>query len=251
MSKLKGKVAVVTGGARDIGRSISLQLAAEGANVVINYNSSASKAEETKKMIDDAGGSCTIVQADLTKMAGVQKLKEATVAAYGNEVHVLVNNTGGIVARKNTGEVDEEFFDLLIDLNYKSTFFVTQSIVPLMNKGASIINLSSLAARNGGGGGAALYAASKGAITTLTRGWAKEFGPQGIRVNAVAPGMIATKFHDDFTPDEIRTNVAGMTPLRREGSADDVADLVVYLATDKSAYITGTNIDINGGLAFS
>ncbi|MEO9889376.1 SDR family NAD(P)-dependent oxidoreductase, partial [Nonlabens ulvanivorans] len=137
------------------------------------------------------------------------------------------------------------------DLNYKSTFFVTQSIVPLMNKGASIINLSSLAARNGGGGGAALYAASKGAITTLTRGWAKEFGPQGIRVNAVAPGMIATKFHDDFTPDEIRTNVAGMTPLRREGSADDVADLVVYLATDKSAYITGTNIDINGGLAFS
>ena len=120
-----------------------------------------------------------------------------------------------------------------------------------MDKGASIINLSSQAARDGGGGGSSLYASSKGAVSTFTRAMAKELGPKGIRVNALCPGLIATKFHDDFTKDEIREKVASGTPLRREGRAEEVADLVAYLASDESLFITGNNVDINGGLAFS
>ena len=114
-----------------------------------------------------------------------------------------------------------------------------------------MINLSSQAARDGGGGGSSLYAASKGAVTTYSRALAKEFGPQGIRVNSICPGMIATKFHDDFTKDEIRKNVANATPLKREGRAEEVADLVAYIGSDEASFITGNNLDINGGLAFS
>ena len=138
-----------------------------------------------------------------------------------------------------------------MNVNFKSTVFVMQAFEPLMGEGSSIINLSSLAARDGGGGGSSLYAASKGAVTTFTRAMAKELGPKGIRVNAICPGLIGTKFHDDFTKDEIRQAVAAKTPVRREGSAEEVADLVVYLASDKSSFITGANFDINGGLAFS
>jgi len=126
-----------------------------------------------------------------------------------------------------------------------------QAFAPMMGEATSIINLSSLAARDGGGGGSSLYASSKGATTTFTRAMAKELGPKGIRVNAICPGLIGTKFHDDFTKDEIRKAVASKTPVRREGSADEVADLVVYLASDKSSFVTGANFDINGGLAFS
>ena len=138
-----------------------------------------------------------------------------------------------------------------MDVNFKSAVFVTQAFKPLMGKGASIINFASQAARDGGGPGASLYAASKAAVMTFTRAMAKEFGPDGIRVNALCPGMIATKFHDDFTKDEVRTKVAAGTPLRREGNASEVADLVSYLASDESSFVTGNNIDINGGLAFS
>jgi len=120
-----------------------------------------------------------------------------------------------------------------------------------MGKGASIVNLSSQASRDGGGGGSSLYASSKGAVTTFSRAMAKELGPKGIRVNAICPGLIGTKFHDDFTSDEIRTKVASGTPLRREGNASEVADLVAYLCSDEASFITGNNIDINGGLAFS
>ena len=148
-------------------------------------------------------------------------------------------------------EFDGDFYDLVMNVNFKSTVFVTQAFEPLMTKGASIINLSSQAARDGGGGGSALYGASKGAVSTFTRAMAKELGPKGIRVNALCPGLIATKFHDDFTKDEIRTKVAASTPLRKEGSASEVADLVAYLASDEASFITGNNIDINGGLAFS
>ena len=138
-----------------------------------------------------------------------------------------------------------------MNVNFKSTVFVTQAFEPLMGKGASIINISSLAARDGGGGGSSLYASSKGATTTFTRAMAKELGPKGIRVNAICPGMIATTFHDTFTPDAVREKVAGMTPLRREGTAEEIANLVACLASSETSFVTGANFDINGGLAFS
>lgn len=251
MSQFKGKVAVVTGGARDIGRAISVQLAKEGAKVVVNYFNSKAGAKETVAEIASFGGEAIAVKADVSNLKDIKKLKKKAVKAFGEEIHILVNNAGGLFARKTLQEFDEDFYDLVMNVNFKSTVFVMQAFEPLMGKGASIINLSSLAARDGGGGGSSLYASSKGATTTFTRGMAKELGPKGIRVNAICPGLIGTKFHDDFTKDEVRAIVAGKTPVRREGRADEVADLVVYLASDKSSFVTGANFDINGGLAFS
>ena len=249
--KLQGKVAVVTGGARDIGRAVSVKLASEGAKVVVNYFENESEANETVKLIENSGGEAIAVYADATNLEDISNLVKATTAAFGAKVDVLVNVAGGLFARKTIDAVDVDFYNLLMDVNFKSAVFVTQAFKPLMGKGASVINFASQAARDGGGPGASLYAASKGAVMTFTRAIAKEFGPEGIRVNALCPGMIATKFHDDFTKDEVRVKVAAGTPLRREGNANEVADLVSYLASDESSFLTGNNIDINGGLAFS
>lgn len=249
--KLKGKVAIVTGGARDIGREVSVKLAKEGAKVVVNYFNSEEDALKTKQLIEELNGEGIIVRGDMTKWKEVQNLLAESSKAFGNNIHVLVNVVGGLFGRKLIEEQDEEWYDLVMNVNMKSIFFTTKATVGYMSEGASIINLSSQAARDGGGGGASLYAASKGAVTTYTRSIAKEFGPRGIRVNAVCPGLIATSFHDRFTKPEVRTMVANATPLRRQGAAAEVADLVVYLASDESSFITGTNIDINGGLYFS
>jgi 3-oxoacyl-[acyl-carrier protein] reductase len=251
MGKLAGKIAVVTGGSRDIGRAISVKLAKEGARVVVNYFNSESGANETVEEIKSMGQEAIAVKADVSKLDDIAALKAKVVEAYGNKIDILVNNAGGLFARKTLQEFDEAFYDLVMNVNFKSSVFVTQALEPLMGKGGSIINLSSQAARDGGGGGSALYSSSKGAVTTFTRAMSKELGPKGIRVNALCPGLIGTKFHDDFTKDEVRTKVAANTPLRREGSAAEVADLVAYLASDESSFITGNNIDINGGLAFS
>ncbi|MFA4869888.1 MAG: 3-oxoacyl-ACP reductase family protein [Pedobacter sp.] len=249
--RLKNKVAIVTGGSRDIGRAVSIQLAQEGAKVVINYHSNKSNAEETLKQITDNGGEGIIVKGDVTKSAEVAELINKTKETYGDEIHILVNVAGGMIARKATLEIDEDFWDEVMDLNLKSVFLVSQATIPHMKSGAAIVNLSSLAGRDGGGPGASAYATAKGGIMTYTRSLAKELGPKNIRVNAVLPGMIATTFHDTFSKPEVRVNVANATLLKREGTASEVADLVVYLASDQASYITGTNVDINGGLNFS
>ncbi len=248
---LKGKIAVVTGGSRDIGRAIAVKLAKEGAKVVVNYYNSQEGANETVAEIQSFGQKAIAVKADVSKMEEIKYLKEKTVEAFGEKVDILVNNAGGLFQRRTLQEFDEDFYDLVMGVNFKSAVFVTQTFEPLMGKGASIVNLSSQAARDGGGGGSTLYASSKGAVTTFTRAMAKELGPKGIRVNAICPGLIGTKFHDDFTKGEVRAKVAASTPLRREGSAEEVADLVAYLASGESSFINGNNIDINGGLAFS
>jgi len=249
--KLKGKVAVVTGGARDIGSAICVKLAKEGVKVVVNYFGSQKESEKTLAAIKAVGGEGIAVKADVSKQADIDNLVARTKEAFGSRVDILVNNAGGLFARKTIDEIDEDYYNLVMDVNFKGTVFVTKAFKPLMGKGGAIVNLSSQAGRDGGGPGSAIYAASKGAVMTLTRNWAKELGPQGIRINAVCPGMIATKFHDDFTKDEVRAKVAGNTPLRREGQAEEVADLVAYLAGPESTFMTGNNVDINGGLAFS
>lgn len=249
--RLKGKLAIVTGGSRDIGREVSVQLAKEGAKVVVNYLNSEAEAQETKNQIESINGECILVKGDMTKWEDAQNLIKTATDHFGKEIHILVNVAGGLFARKTIEEQDEAFYDLVMDVNLKSVFLTTKAAVAYMPAGSSIINFSSQAGRDGGGGGATLYATAKGAVMTYTRGLAKEFGPKGIRVNAVAPGMIATSFHDRFTKPEIRTAVANSTPLRRQGDAKDVADLVIYLASDESSFITGTNIDINGGTYFS
>ncbi|HMK03010.1 MAG TPA: glucose 1-dehydrogenase [Ferruginibacter sp.] len=249
--KFKGKTAIVTGGARDIGRAVSLKLAKEGAKVVVNYLSNEEHAHETLKLIKDAGGDAIIVKGDVTKNADATNIISEAQKAFGNEIHILVNVAGGLVARKTLADMEEDFWDQVMTLNVKSVFLMTKHVVPHMPAGSAIVNFSSQAGRDGGGFGASAYATGKGAVATFTRGMAKELGPKGIRVNAVDPGMIATAFHDTFTKPEVRTNVANATPLRREGQANEVADLVAYLAGDESSFVTGANIDINGGTYFS
>ncbi len=248
---LKGKVAIVTGGGRDIGKMTSLKLASMGAKVVVNYFGDQASADQTMKEIAELGGEAILIKGDMTKSADIANLMTQTIAAYGDEIHVLVNVAGGLVARKTLAEMDEDFVNFVFRLNFNSVFLVTQAVVPHMKSGASVINFASQAGRDGGGAGSGAYSASKGAVMTFTRSLAKELGPKGIRVNSLCPGMIATTFHDTFTKDEVRTNVANSTPLRREGQASEVADLVGYLASSESSFITGNNIDINGGLAFS
>ncbi len=251
MTDLNGKVAIVTGGTRDIGRACSVQLAQAGAKVAVNYCNNKAAGDETVALIEKAGGTAILVKGDMTKKADVDNLVAETVKAFGNDIHVLVNNVGGLVARKKLPEMDEDFLNHVMSLNVNSTFLATQAVVPHMPKGSAIVNLASLAGRDGGGGGASAYSMSKGAVITFTRSMAKELGPDGIRVNALCPGMIDTTFHDTFTPDAARRGLEANVPLRRQGLSEDCADTVVYLASDKSAYITGANIDINGGLFFS
>ena len=248
---LNGKVIVVTGGARDIGREISLKLARAGAKVVINYFNSREDAEDTLKMIEEFGGEALLVRADMTKEEEALRLMEDTCHTYGDTIYGMVNNAGGILGRRPFEEIDVDFWGRIMELNVKTTFLGTKVVVPKMTEGGSIVNLSSLAGRDGGGYGASAYATSKGAIITFTRSMAKELGPKNIRVNAVCPGLIDTSFHDRFTKDEVRKNVAAGTPLRREGQPAEVADLVAYLLSDESSFVTGANIDINGGTLFS
>lgn len=247
---LGGKVAIVTGGARDIGRAISVRLAQSGATVVVNYRNDPKNANETVKQIEDSGGKAIAIAADVTQAAEVEKLVRQAVEQCG-PVHILVNNAGGLVARKKMHEMDESFWNYVIDLNLKSTWLMTKFVLPQMVNGGAIVNVSSQAGRDGGGPGSLAYATAKGAIITFTRGLAKELGPRKVRVNSVCPGMINTLFHDTFTAPEVRERVAASTPVGREGEACEVANLVAFLASDASSFVNGANIDINGGTSFS
>ncbi|WP_438727042.1 SDR family NAD(P)-dependent oxidoreductase [Parasphingorhabdus sp. DH2-15] len=251
MSKLQGKVAIVSGGSRDIGRAVSVKLAKEGAKVVVNYFNNEDQANETLAEIKDVGGEAIIVKGDMTKPDDVAALVAAAQSAYGDAIHVLINVTGGLVERRALDDMDFDFMEYVMRLNVTSTFLTTKAVVPHMPEGSAIVNFASQAGRDGGGPGAAAYATSKAAVMTFTRSMAKELGPRGIRVNALCPGMIATTFHDKFTKDAVRTNVANATPLRRQGAAHETADAAVYLATDEASFITGANVDINGGTFFS
>ena len=251
MKNLEGKVAIVSGGSRDIGRAVSEGLAARGAKVVVNYFSKPADGEATVAAIEAAGGTAMAVRGDMTSQADVENLVNDSRNAYGDNIDILVNVAGGLVARKPLAEMDEAFFEGVMKLNVTSAFLTTKFVVPHMQAGSSIINFASQAGRDGGGPGASAYATAKGAVMTFTRAMAKELGPSNIRVNCLCPGMIRTTFHDTFTKDEVRANVASATPLRREGEASEVADLVAYLASPESSFITGASIDINGGLLFS
>jgi 3-oxoacyl-[acyl-carrier protein] reductase len=247
---LNGKVAIVTGGARDIGAAVVRKLAESGASVVVNYNSSADRANALAGEVTAAGGRAVAVQADVSTAQGVKRLVDETLAAFGGRIDVLVNNAGGILARKKIDEMDEAFWDAVMDLNLKSVFLVVQAALPHFADGGAIVNVSSLAARDGGGGGALAYSAAKGGVLTLTRGLAKELAPRKIRVNAVSPGMINTTFHDTFTKPEVRQVVASRTAAGREGEAGDVANAVLFLASDASSYVNGESLEINGGAYF-
>ena len=248
--QFEGKTAIVTGGGRDIGRACAMHLAAQGARVAINYFSSAEGASSAVGEIIAGGGEAFSLKGDMTHAEDVSSLVEETLTRLGDKIDVLVHVTGGLVARKTIGEMDRDHWDRVMDLNVTSLFLTVKAVVPRMPAGGAIVALASQAGRDGGGPGAVAYAASKGAVMTMTRGLAKELAP-AIRVNALCPGMIDTDFHNIFTKPEVRANVAKATPMKREGTSEDCAELVAFLASDQAAFMTGTCIDINGGLLFS
>lgn len=245
---LQGKTAIVTGGGRDIGRACAMRLAADGANVAINYFSSSDGADSAVAEITAKGGKAFAMQGDMTKETEVKALADKTASDLGG-IDILVNNTGGLVERIKIKEMSLAHWHKVMDVNLTATFLAVNAALQHMKKGV-IINMVSQAARDGGGPGAVPYGASKGAVLTMTRGLAKELGPD-IRVNGLCPGMIDTDFHNIFTKDEVRKMVAGNTPMKREGSPEDIANLVSYLVSEQAAFITGANVDINGGMLFS
>lgn len=249
MNGLKNKVFLITGGGRDIGRACAERLGREGASVVVTYLGSDAGAHDCVAAIAAAGGKAIAVKADLTLAADAQGAVGRTLSEYGR-LDGLVHVVGGMVARKTLANMDATFFHEVMNLNFTSLFNAVKAVVPAMTEGGAIVTFASQAGRDGGGPGASVYAASKGAVMTYTRGLAKELGPK-IRINSVCPGMIATTFHDTFTKPEVRERVAAATPIKREGQAGEVASLVAFLLSDEASFITGAAYDINGGTMFS
>jgi len=247
---LNGKVAIVTGGGRDIGRACVMRLAQEGAKVAINFHSSDKGAKSAVEEIKSAGGEAFCLKGDMTDPTDVNALVATTRQELGENIDCLMHVTGGLVARKTISEMDLDHWQTVMNLNTTSLFLLVKAAEAYMPEGSTIIPFASQAGRDGGGPGAVAYATSKGAVMTMTRGMAKEFGPR-IRVNSICPGMIDTDFHNIFTKPEVRTHVANASPVKREGTPEDVANLAVYLASDQSAFMTGTNVDINGGMLYS
>ncbi|CAN5568366.1 SDR family oxidoreductase [soil metagenome] len=248
---LAGKRAVVTGGARGIGRAIAEGLAAAGAEVCVHYNKSESAARECVDAINKQNGSgkAWSVGGDLTDSSAVHAMFEKISAKWGGALDILVNNTGDLVQRAKIADFTDELLEQVLRVNIHSAVYCTRSAIPMLTRGKDpvIINLSSVAAHNGGANGATIYAATKGAIHTYTRGLAKELAPE-IRVNGIAPGVAMTDFHRTHsTPDGLKT-IAGNTPLKRLGTAEDPAGAAVFLCSKAGNFITGEVIEINGGL---
>jgi 3-oxoacyl-[acyl-carrier protein] reductase len=248
MAELSGRIALVAGGASGIGRASSLALAREGADVALTYFSSEKEAREIASEIEKLGRRALALKADMTDEATVERVVVETEAKLG-PIDILFANAGGILQRIRSSEATLDLWNRAFAVNVTSTFLVCRAVLRGMEKRkrGAIITMSSLAAFTGGGPGASHYAATKGAVATYTRGLAKEVGPLGIRVNGVAPGLIATRFHDQFNTPEGRASAVAGTPLRREGTSEDVAEAVVYLASDRSSYLAGEIIQINGG----
>ena len=243
-----GQVALVTGGASGIGEAATRAFARAGAKVAFTYISSGAEANALEQEIRKAGGQALAIRADLTKQDETDAAFAAVLRAFGT-LDVVFTNAGGILQRIGTTDSTLDLWQRTFDLNVMSTYLTCQAAAKIMveKKSGAIVTMSSLAAMDGGGPGALHYASSKGAIVTYTRALAKELGPLGIRVNGVAPGLIDTRFHVQFNTPEGRRSAVEGTPLRREGTAEDVANLVLFLASDKAAFIAGETVQINGG----
>ena len=248
--ELKGKSALVTGASRGIGAATAIALARAGASkVVIHYGGYREGAEHTLALVKEAGAKAELIGGDLATPEGIHGFVEGLQAAAG-EVDILVNNAGSLVTRAKLAEYTEDLFDRVMNLNVKSVYFIVKAVAPhMIEKGSGVIvNVSSIAARNGGGIGATIYSAAKAAVSTMTKGLAKELAPRGIRVNAVSPGTVDNHFHEVFSNQQILDSVVAQTPAGKLGTNEEVADTIVFLCSDASRYIHGQTIEINGGM---
>lgn len=242
---LSGKTAVVTGGNRGIGRSFASVLAEAGADVVITYYSSSYEPFTVSR------GSVEGVQLDATDSKQVEEVMAKAADMLGGKIDILINNAGGLLARVPTTEMSDEHFHNVVNVNLSSAFYCTREASKFIPDGGRIINLGSLAAHDGGGPGSIIYAATKGAINSFTRGMAKELSSRKITVNCISPGFIAdTPFHNTFTSEKVQDIVAEKTLLKRGGTPDEVAYAALYLVSDMGTYVTGEIMEINGGLYF-
>ena len=249
MTEFTGKTALITGASRGIGAASAIALAKSGAaRVVIQYNSYPEGAAKTVAAIEQAGAKGASIQADLSTIDGLHGFLKQ-LAATAPEVDILVNNAGSLIERRALVDYTEDLYDRIMNLNAKSLWFITKAVAPHMiaRRAGAIVNVSSIAARTGGGPGAAMYAAAKAAVAAMTKGMAKELAPHGIVVNAISPGTVDNHFHEVFSSKEMLAGVVKTTPAGRLGTNEDMANAVVFLASQAAAYIHGQTIEINGG----
>lgn len=248
--ELTGKTALITGASRGIGAAAAVTLARNGVSrMLLHYNSNKKGIDEVVSRVRGEGAEAEAIQADLGKVAGIHgfldKLKQSRIAP-----DILVNNAGSLVKRARLLEFTEELYDEVMNLNVKSAWFITQAMAPgMIERGSgAIVNLSSIAARNGGGPGATVYGAAKATISAMTKGLAKELAPKGIRVNAVSPGTVDNDFHAQFSTRQILDSVAAQTPAGTLGTNEEIADTILFLCSHAARFIHGQTIEINGGL---
>lgn len=249
MKDLKDKVVLITGASSGIGAAVAQAFGAAGARVAVHYRGREAEAREVVRQVREAGGEAISVQADVTNSAEVDRMV-AQVHAHFGRIDVLINNAGGFVRRAPIVQADDDYIDDVFRLNARSVVAVSRRVIPLMAQGGggSIINVTTQAARTGGGPGAGLYAACKGFVSTITRTMAKELVKDRIRVNAVAPGVIDTPFHEGHSSPEILKSFSNAIPMGRLGTAQECAGAFLFLASEAaSSYITGQIVEVNGG----
>ncbi|QWU16712.1 3-oxoacyl-[acyl-carrier protein] reductase [Paenibacillus sophorae] len=241
---LNGKVAIITGASRGIGRQVAIQLAQSGAKVVVNYSSNQEKADEVVKTIEQSGGEAAAIRADVSKVNEVEALFSETIERFGR-LDILINNAG-VMECKAIADVTEEMFDRNFAINVKGTYFACQQAMKHMAKGGTIVNFSTSVS------GAMLptysvYAATKGAVEQLTRQLAKEFGPKDIVINCIAPGQVSTELFLNGKSEELIDSYRRMNAFGRLGEPEDIANAIELLVSDKARWITGQTIRVNGG----
>jgi 3-oxoacyl-[acyl-carrier protein] reductase len=246
------EVAWVTGSSTGIGAASAVALARQGCRVAVHYNRSEDEAREVMEQITASGGDAMLVGGDVSDAGEVERMASEVEDRYGR-LDVLVNNAGSLIERRSFSEMTEDLWDRVISVNLKSVFLCSKAVLPMMKRQGSgrIINMTSVAARNGGGPGSAAYASAKGGVSTLTRAMAKDLVSENILVNGVAPGVITTPFHDRFTPPDVRENMAAAIPMGREGTPEEVAGAVLFLASPWADYLVGEIIEVNGGQLMS